>query len=265
MAGSLVVTLVAGACSAATSPPASLTPGLVTPSAAPTLATTLPNDLCAGTGVDCALQPGVYLAQAFQPPIGFSLTDDGWVNGAYVERAIQLERGPGDEPTEGISIVSGQLDGPKAEAAAAGATAAAFLTYLRTVRGITVGAKTAILLGGLPASQLDVKVGSANVTLFQTPVASGVDDTFDLRAGETARLIVEDVGTARVALHHRDVRDDQAGHLPQLRGAAVPGHRDVPHALRRTQRPGTSWRSTNSTLAGRSARRRRYHGYQAVP
>jgi hypothetical protein len=198
LAGTLVAALVAGACSAATTPSQALTSSSTAPSEVPTLETTLPDDLCAGTGVDCVLQPGVYLAQAFQPPIGFSLADDGWVNGAYVERAIQLERGPGDDPTESVSIVSGQLDGPKAEGAAAGATAAAFLTYLPTVKGITLGAKTAVLVGGLPASQLDVKVASANVTLFQTPVASGVDDTFDLRAGETARLIVEDVGTARV-------------------------------------------------------------------
>src|SRR4029077_13765557 len=117
-----------------------------------------------------------YLAQAFQPPIAFSLADDGWDDTAYVERAIQLVRGD----SESVAIVSGQLDGPKAESAAAGATAAAFLTYLRTVPGITVGAKTAVLVGGLPASQLDVHVGSANVTLFQTPIAAGTDDRFDL-------------------------------------------------------------------------------------
>jgi hypothetical protein len=197
-AGTLVAALVAGGCSAATTPSQALTPASVTPSAAPTLETTLPFDLCAGTGVDCALQPGAYLAQAFQPPIGFSLADEGWVDDAYVERAIQLVRGPGDDPNQSVVIVSGQLDGPKAESAAAGATAAAFLTYLKTVSGITVGAKTAVLVGGLPASQLDVHVGIANVTLFQTPIAAGTDDTFDLRAGETARLIVEDVGTARV-------------------------------------------------------------------
>lgn len=185
-----------GGCAAAATVTPSVAPATATP--VPTLATALPRDLCANTGVDCALQPGQYLAQQFQPPIGFTLLDDGWDNRAYVERAIQLVRGPVDDPTQSVAIVSGPLDGPKGESGASGTTAAAFLSYLGTVPGMTVAARTAVLVGGLPASQVDITVGNANATLFQTPITATTDDPFLLRAGEKARLIVGDVGTARV-------------------------------------------------------------------
>jgi len=192
----LAAALAAGGCAAAASATPTAAPATATPVA--TLATALPDDLCANTGVDCALQPGQYLAQAFQPPIGFTLLDDGWDNEAYVERAIQLVRGPVDEPTQSLVIVSGPLDGPKGESGASGTTAAAFLTYLGTVPGITVAGRTAVLVGGLPASQVDITVGKANATLFQTPISGTTDDPFLLRTKEKLRLIVEDVGTARV-------------------------------------------------------------------
>jgi len=176
---------------------------LATPTTSPTVTATatpvvtLPADLCANTGVDCPLDPGVYLAQQFEPPIGFTL-DAGWTNEAYVERAIQLIRGSVDQPTESVSLVSGQLDGPTGTASAAGATAADFLAYLGTLSGVTVGAKAALTVGGLPATQVDVHVGAANATLFDQPIASTTEDPFQLRARETARLVVVDVGTARV-------------------------------------------------------------------
>jgi hypothetical protein len=94
--------------------------------------------------------------------------------------------------------VSGQLDGPTGTTAAAGATAAAFLTYLRTVPGITVANPAALVLDGSAAEQFDVHVGKANVTIFTQPIAATAEDPFNLRAGETARLVVVDVGSARL-------------------------------------------------------------------
>jgi hypothetical protein len=192
LALALVVTLLAGACAASATPTPSPAPPTATPG--PTLATDIPNDLCANTGADCALRAGRYLAQQFQPPIGFTL-DDGWDNTAYIAGAIQLVH---DNETQSVAIVSGPLDGPTGKVEAAGSTAAQFLTYLGTVKGITVTGRTAVLVGGLPASQVDVTVGKANATLFEVPLTSGTEDPFDLRAGETARVIVVDVGTARI-------------------------------------------------------------------
>ncbi|HTS15382.1 MAG TPA: hypothetical protein VMH24_06925 [Candidatus Sulfotelmatobacter sp.] len=188
----LMVTLVAAGCAASATP--TPTPAPATPTPVPTPATELPDDLCANTGADCALEAGQYLAQQFQPPIGFTL-DEGWDNTAYIAGAIQLVH---DNETQSIAIVSGPLDGPTGKAEAAGSTAAQFLTYLGTVRGVKVAGRTAVLVGGLPASQVDVTVGKANATLFEVPLTSGTEDPFDLRALETARVIVVDVGTARV-------------------------------------------------------------------
>ncbi|MFI5262805.1 MAG: hypothetical protein ACHQZR_09660 [Candidatus Limnocylindrales bacterium] len=201
----LIGAMSVGGCAAPVTAPVTSSASLATPT--DTLPADLPADLCANTGVDCPLAAGQYLAQQFQPPIGFAL-DDGWTNAAYVERAIQMVRGSIDDPTESVSIVSGQLDGPGAASssgaspspvsAAAGTTAAQFLTYLGTLPGLTVDGRSALLLGGLPAAQVDVHVGKANVTLFDQPLAADAEDPFALRAGETARLVVVDVGTARV-------------------------------------------------------------------
>lgn len=188
--------LAVGGCAAA----ATITPSVApaTPTPVPTLATELPRDLCANTGADCLVPAGQYLAQQFQPPIGFTLLDDGWANGTYVERAIQLVRGGIDTATQSLSIVSGQLDGPTGTAAAAGSTASDFLTYVRKLPGLTVSGQTALLVGGQAASQVDVKVGPANVTLFEVPISGTVEDPFDLRAAEAARLVVVDVAGQRV-------------------------------------------------------------------
>jgi len=191
----LLVAMSVGACapSGLVSLPASA-PAATAPA---TPSVNLPLDLCAGTGVDCALDAGQYVAQQFQPPVGFTL-DAGWTNLVYVGESIQLVRGQSDRPTESVSIVSGQLDGPSGASAAAGTTAADFVTYLRKLPGITVANPAAVLLGGLPAAQLDVHVGKANTTLFNQPATATTEDPFDLRAGETARLIAVDVGSARV-------------------------------------------------------------------
>lgn len=190
----LVAALSLAACSAGRTATPSPAP---TPAPTPTLAVNLPNDLCANTGADCDVSAGAYEAQQFEPRVAFTL-DDGWTNVAYVERAIQLVRGGVDTPTESLSIVSGQLDGPNGESAAAGAVSADFLTYLHKLSGVTVTDQAAVLLGGLPAAQVDVKVGKANVTLFNQPLQTGTEDPYDLRAGEILRLDVVDVGTARV-------------------------------------------------------------------
>jgi len=185
-----------GGCSAAGTPSPSVAPATATP--APTAAASIPLDLCANTGADCVPPAGRYLAQQFQPPIGFTL-DDGWANGTYVERAIQLVRPGIDTATQSLSIVSGQLDGPTGAAAAAGTTAAQFLTYVRALPGLTVSGQAAVLIGGLAATQLDVKVDKkANVTLFNLPISASQEDPFYLRAGETARLVVVDAAGQRV-------------------------------------------------------------------
>ncbi len=196
LALTLAIAICTAGCAAAATASPTLAPATATP--VPTLATSLPLDLCANTGVDCALQPGQYLAQQFQPPIGFTLLDDQWDDAAYVERAIQLVRRPVDEPPQSISIVSGQLDGPTGAAAEAGTTAAQFLTYVRKLSGLTVSGQAALLVGGQAATQVDVKVGKANVTLFNLPLSATIEDPVELRAGETARLVVVDVAGQRV-------------------------------------------------------------------
>lgn len=199
-AAPLVLTLAVAAwlagCSAVGTPSPSLAPA--TPAPVPTAAASVPLDLCANTGADCLVQAGQYLAQQFQPPIGFTLLDDGWDNGTYVERAIQLVRGGIDTATQSLSIVSGQLDGPTGTASAAGTTAAQFLTYVRALKGLTLSGQAALLVGGQPATQVDVKVGKDNVTLFDVPISGTLEDPFELRSGEIARLVVVDVAGQRV-------------------------------------------------------------------
>ena len=59
----------------------------------------------------------------------------------------------------------------------------------------------------------------------------------------------------------------QPSHPPHTRsgrdGTRTPGSTGPPTGPRRRQ--GSSWRRANRTFAGRSARRRMYHGYQCVP
>jgi len=196
LALTLAVALCLGGCSAVGTASPSVAPA--TPTPVPTAAASVPLDLCANTGVDCALQPGQYLAQQFQPPIGFTLLDDSWDDTTYVERAIQLVRPPIDEPPQSLSIVSGQLDGPTGTVAAAGTSAAQFLTYVHALKGLTVSGQAALLVGGQAATQVDIKVGKENVTLFNVPISGTLEDPFDLRAGETARLVVVDVAGQRV-------------------------------------------------------------------
>ena len=195
LALTLASVLCLGGCAAVDTPTPSVVPASATPVSTPVAS--LPLDLCANTGADCVPPAGRYLAQQFQPPIGFTL-DDGWANGTYVERAIQLVRPGIDTATQSLSIVSGQLDGPTGAASAAGTTAAQFLTYLRTLKGLTVSGQAALLVGGGPATQVDVKVGAANVTLFDVPISGTLEDPFELRAHETARLVVVDVAGQRV-------------------------------------------------------------------
>lgn len=198
-AAPLALTLAVAACLVGCSAVGTPSPSLAPPSATPipTAAASVPLDLCANTGADCLPPAGHYLAQQFQPPIGFTL-DDGWANGTYVERAIQLVRPGIDTATQSLSILSGQLDGPTGTAAAAGTTAAQFLAYVHAQKGLTVSGQAALLVGGQAATQVDIKVGKDNTTLFNVPLSGTLEDPFDLRAGEIARLVVVDVAGQRV-------------------------------------------------------------------
>ena len=88
--------------------------------------------------------------------------------------------------------------GPPGTASAAGTTAAQFLTYVQALKGLTVSGQAALLVGGQAATQVDIKVGKDNITLFNVPISGTLEDPFDLRAGETARLVVVDVAGQRV-------------------------------------------------------------------
>lgn len=152
-----------------------------------------------------ALAAGTYTSRAFQPAVTFTVPD-GWFNPSDSANFFSLQ--PVANQLIGIHLFRDPLPAsqdpscPTTSEPGVGSTSVAFVTWLRSLPGLSVGPPQIVTIGGLRGTQVDVAL--ADGWTQSCPFANGLP-TVPLFVSADGQLRWVAVGTERLRLAFLDV------------------------------------------------------------